>query len=104
MWLAVVVICLALVAVLVKYVLGTGPNPFDIDTREPPKPIVFDRKLKNKVLKQGESEIQYVLYTKVHVYTSYKLTYDRLTVRLLGQNAVSALIFPDRLHALNAFL
>lgn len=60
MWLAVVVICLALVAVLVKYVLGTGPNPFDIDTREPPKPIEFDRKLKNKVLKQGESEIQYV--------------------------------------------
>lgn len=57
MWLAVVIICIALVAVLLKYVLGSGPNPFDIDTREAPKPIVFDRKVKNKVLKQGESRI-----------------------------------------------
>ncbi|XP_016404987.1 putative all-trans-retinol 13,14-reductase [Sinocyclocheilus rhinocerous] len=54
MWIAVVVISLVLVAILFKYVLGTsGPNPFAIDTREPLKTMVFDRKLKNKVLKQG---------------------------------------------------
>lgn len=52
MWFA-VLICLALVAFLYKYVVGSGPNPFAIDTREPLKPMVFDRKLKNKVLKQG---------------------------------------------------
>lgn len=53
MWLAVVIICVALVAIIYKYVSGSGPNPFDIDTREPLKPMVFDRKEKNKVLKQG---------------------------------------------------
>nr|XP_055047600.1 all-trans-retinol 13,14-reductase [Misgurnus anguillicaudatus] len=53
MWLAVVIICVALVAIIYKYVSGSGPNPFDIDTREPLKPLVFDRKEKNKVLKQG---------------------------------------------------
>ncbi|TRY59607.1 hypothetical protein DNTS_003890, partial [Danionella cerebrum] len=42
-----------LVAILLKYLTGNGPNPFAIDTREAPKPIVFDRKQKNKVLKQG---------------------------------------------------
>lgn len=58
MWIAVVVISLALVAIMIKYVLGTsGPNPFAIDTREPLKPMVFDRKLKNKVLKQGQLKI-----------------------------------------------
>lgn len=53
MWFAVVAIFLALVAFLYRYVVGSGPNPFAIDTREPLKPMVFDRKLKNKVLKQG---------------------------------------------------
>uniref|UniRef100_A0A673K2T1 All-trans-retinol 13,14-reductase n=1 Tax=Sinocyclocheilus rhinocerous TaxID=307959 RepID=A0A673K2T1_9TELE len=54
MWIAVVVISLALVAIMFKYVLGTpGPSPFAIDTREPLKPMMLDRKLKNKVLKQG---------------------------------------------------
>ncbi|XP_056117566.1 all-trans-retinol 13,14-reductase [Rhinichthys klamathensis goyatoka] len=54
MWIAVVLISLALVAIVFKYLLTTsGPNPFGIDTREPLKPMVFDRKLKNKVLKQG---------------------------------------------------
>ncbi len=58
MWIAVVVISLVLVAILFKYVLGTpGTNPFAIDTREPLKPMVFDRKLKNKVLKQGQLKI-----------------------------------------------
>lgn len=63
MWIAVVLISLALVAILYIYVVGTpGPNPFGIDTREPLKPMVFDRKLKNKVLKQGqlhESELNH---------------------------------------------
>ncbi|XP_077069321.1 all-trans-retinol 13,14-reductase [Siphateles boraxobius] len=54
MWIAVVLISLALVAIVFKYLLrASGPNPFGIDTREPLKPMVFDRKLKNKVLKQG---------------------------------------------------
>ncbi|KAG1968459.1 all-trans-retinol 13,14-reductase [Pimephales promelas] len=54
MWIAVVLISLALVAIVFKYLLTTPePNPFGIDTREPLKPMVFDRKLKNKVLKQG---------------------------------------------------
>lgn len=38
-----------------KYVFsGSGPNPFEVDTREPLKKMVHDRKEKNKVLKQGE--------------------------------------------------
>ncbi len=45
MWIAVVVISLALVAILFKYVLGgtPGTNPFAIDTREPLKPMVYDK-------------------------------------------------------------
>ncbi|XP_030649033.1 all-trans-retinol 13,14-reductase [Chanos chanos] len=54
MWITVGIIVVALVAFLFKYVFGTsGPNPFDIDTREPLKPLVTDKKVKNKVLKQG---------------------------------------------------
>ncbi|XP_046895036.1 all-trans-retinol 13,14-reductase [Hypomesus transpacificus] len=54
MWIAVAVFCASLVAFLLKYVFGnSGPNPFDIDTREPLKPLVTDKKEKNKVLKQG---------------------------------------------------
>ncbi|XP_051995195.1 all-trans-retinol 13,14-reductase-like [Xyrauchen texanus] len=54
MWLAIVIISLAVLAIVFKFVWGTsGPNPFDIDTREALKPIVLDRKVKNKVLKQG---------------------------------------------------
>lgn len=63
MWIAVGVISLALVAILFKYVLGSsGPNPFGIDTREPLKPMVLDRKLKNKVLKQGKVYIHTYLH------------------------------------------
>ena len=55
MWIAVAVFCASLVAFLLKYVFGnSGPNPFDIDTREPLKPLVTDKKEKNKVLKQGK--------------------------------------------------
>uniref|UniRef100_A0A8C8JX28 All-trans-retinol 13,14-reductase n=1 Tax=Oncorhynchus tshawytscha TaxID=74940 RepID=A0A8C8JX28_ONCTS len=54
MWIIVAIICAALAAILYKYVFRTsGPNPFDIDTREPLKPLVTQKKEKNKVLKQG---------------------------------------------------
>uniref|UniRef100_A0A8C7F7B4 All-trans-retinol 13,14-reductase n=1 Tax=Oncorhynchus kisutch TaxID=8019 RepID=A0A8C7F7B4_ONCKI len=54
MWIIVAIICAALAALLYKYVFRTsGPNPFDIDTREPLKPLVTQKKEKNKVLKQG---------------------------------------------------
>uniref|UniRef100_A0A3P8RT36 All-trans-retinol 13,14-reductase n=1 Tax=Amphiprion percula TaxID=161767 RepID=A0A3P8RT36_AMPPE len=54
MWLFVAVVLVALVVFLLKYVLsGSGPNPFETDTREPLKKMVHDRKEKNKVLKQG---------------------------------------------------
>ncbi|XP_064844561.1 all-trans-retinol 13,14-reductase-like [Oncorhynchus masou masou] len=53
MWIIVAIICAALAALLYKYVFRTfGPNPFDIDTREPLKPLVTQKE-KNKVLKQG---------------------------------------------------
>ncbi|CAL8274400.1 unnamed protein product [Lota lota] len=54
MWIVVALICLALVLFLLKYVFTTrAPNPFEIDTRESLRPIVFEKKEKNKVLKQG---------------------------------------------------
>eukprot|EP00066_Takifugu_rubripes_P002809 XP_003964953.1 PREDICTED: putative all-trans-retinol 13,14-reductase isoform X2 [Takifugu rubripes] len=54
MLLSVVVISVALVIFVLKYVFGSsGPNPFEKDTREPLKPMVHNRKEKNKVLKQG---------------------------------------------------
>lgn len=49
------IISVALVVLVLKYVFGSsGPNPFEKDTRVPVKPIVHNRKEKNKVLKQGE--------------------------------------------------
>ncbi|XP_011602506.2 all-trans-retinol 13,14-reductase [Takifugu rubripes] len=54
MLLSVLVISVALVIFVLKYVFGSsGPNPFEKDTREPLKPMVHNRKEKNKVLKQG---------------------------------------------------
>uniref|UniRef100_A0A3Q0REV8 All-trans-retinol 13,14-reductase n=1 Tax=Amphilophus citrinellus TaxID=61819 RepID=A0A3Q0REV8_AMPCI len=51
---AVGIICAALVILLLKYVFGgRGPNPFEKDSREPLKKRVYDKKEKNKVLKQG---------------------------------------------------
>lgn len=57
MWLSVGLIAAVLfVAIFLKYVVGTsGPSPFAMDTREPPKPVELDKKERNKVLKQGES-------------------------------------------------
>lgn len=55
MLLSVGIISVALVVLVLKYVFGSsGPNPFEKDTRVPVKPIVHNRKEKNKVLKQGE--------------------------------------------------
>lgn len=55
MLLIVAVISVALVIFILKYVFsGSGPNPFETDTREPLKKMVHNRKEKNKVLKQGE--------------------------------------------------
>ncbi|XP_078125690.1 all-trans-retinol 13,14-reductase [Sander vitreus] len=54
MLISVVIICVALVVFILKYVFNSsGPNPFETDTREPSKKMVHDRKEKNKVLKQG---------------------------------------------------
>ncbi|XP_073350198.1 all-trans-retinol 13,14-reductase [Pagrus major] len=54
MWFSVAIICVGLVLFILKYVFtGSGPNPFETDTREPLKKMVHDRKEKNKVLKQG---------------------------------------------------
>ncbi|XP_017561101.1 all-trans-retinol 13,14-reductase-like [Pygocentrus nattereri] len=54
MWVAVGLVVVLLVVLLLKNVLGSsGPSPFDFDSREPLKPMVLDKKEKNKVLKQG---------------------------------------------------
>ncbi|XP_029015716.1 all-trans-retinol 13,14-reductase isoform X2 [Betta splendens] len=54
MWFGVAVGTVALVIFIYKYVFsGSGPNPFEKDSREPLKKMVFDKKEKNKVLKQG---------------------------------------------------
>ncbi|KAG7459743.1 hypothetical protein MATL_G00213950 [Megalops atlanticus] len=54
MWISVAISCVALFVFLFKYATrNRGLNPFYFDTREPPKPLVSDKKEKNKVLKQG---------------------------------------------------
>ena len=75
MWIAVAIICAGLVALILKYVFdafGTsGPNPFDIDTREPLKPLVTDMKEKNKVLKQGKVTV----FKPIQTFGSAKMLY-----------------------------
>ncbi|XP_072549610.1 all-trans-retinol 13,14-reductase-like [Salminus brasiliensis] len=54
MWLALGLVCVVLLVLLLKYAIGSsGPNPFQFDSREPLKPMVLEKKEKNKVLKQG---------------------------------------------------
>ncbi|XP_017274804.1 all-trans-retinol 13,14-reductase [Kryptolebias marmoratus] len=54
MWLFVSIFSTVLIIFLLKYVFGSyGPNPFEKDCREPLKKRVYDKKEKNKVLKQG---------------------------------------------------
>ncbi|XP_047212063.1 all-trans-retinol 13,14-reductase-like isoform X1 [Girardinichthys multiradiatus] len=48
------IVCIVLVIFILKYVFGnSGSNPFAKDCREPVKKMVYDEKVKNKVLKQG---------------------------------------------------
>lgn len=48
------IVVVALAIFLLKYVFSSsGPNPFEIDTRESLKKRVYDKKEKKKVLKQG---------------------------------------------------
>lgn len=65
MLLSVGIISVVLVVFIIKYAFGkSGPNPFEKDTRVPLKPMVHNRKEKNKVLKQGElnfKNVQYVI-------------------------------------------
>lgn len=50
------IVCGLSVIFILKYVFGgSEPNPFGKDCREPLKEKVYDKKEKNKVLKQGES-------------------------------------------------
>ena len=56
MGVAVGLVIVLLVALLLKYAVGSsGPSPFDFDSREPLKPMVLDRIEKNKALKQARS-------------------------------------------------
>ncbi|KAM4039382.1 all-trans-retinol 13,14-reductase [Anomaloglossus baeobatrachus] len=51
MWLYVIA-GVVLIFILVKSWLGNrGPNPFAVDTRRPPGPVVFDKEKKRKVIK-----------------------------------------------------
>lgn len=69
MWVSVLIISVALVIFILKYVFGSsGPNPFETDSREPLKKMVHDRKEKNKVLKQGELR-SLTFYNVVKVYS-----------------------------------
>uniref|UniRef100_A0A3Q2CY13 All-trans-retinol 13,14-reductase n=1 Tax=Cyprinodon variegatus TaxID=28743 RepID=A0A3Q2CY13_CYPVA len=48
------IVCVFSVLLILKYVFGgSEPNPFGKDCREPLKEKVYDKKEKNKVLKQG---------------------------------------------------
>ncbi|XP_058862603.1 all-trans-retinol 13,14-reductase-like isoform X1 [Acipenser ruthenus] len=54
MWLTVLVIAVVLAVLLYKYIFGNaGSDPFALDTRQPPKPLVTINAERNKVLKQG---------------------------------------------------
>ncbi|KAM5172105.1 all-trans-retinol 13,14-reductase [Mantella aurantiaca] len=51
MWLY-VILGLAVIFIILKSWLGNrGPNPLAVDTRRPPGPVVFDKALKRKVIK-----------------------------------------------------
>ncbi|XP_063787962.1 all-trans-retinol 13,14-reductase [Pseudophryne corroboree] len=51
MWLYLVTgICIIFI-ILKAWLGGRGPNPFAVDTRRPPGPVVFDKGLKRKVIK-----------------------------------------------------
>lgn len=82
MLLSVGIISVALVVLVLKYLFGSsGPNPFEKDTRVPVKPIVHNRKEKNKVLKQGElnkTTLFLSLSLKTYQYVIVWINYDRM--------------------------
>ncbi|XP_032891187.1 all-trans-retinol 13,14-reductase-like [Amblyraja radiata] len=42
-----------LLAVLLNLIFGSNPNPFAVDTRRPPQPLVLNQRTRNKILKRG---------------------------------------------------
>lgn len=71
MWVSIgLIVALLFIALFLKYVFGTsGPSPFDVDTREPLKPVQLDKKERNKVLKQGEHFV-FVSGVEPHLFIS----------------------------------
>ncbi|XP_056427167.1 all-trans-retinol 13,14-reductase-like [Hyla sarda] len=51
MWLYVVAGIIFIFIVLKSWLGNRGPNPFAVDTRRPPGPVVFDKAMKRKVIK-----------------------------------------------------
>ncbi|XP_053574107.1 all-trans-retinol 13,14-reductase [Bombina bombina] len=51
MWLYVIAGLLATLLLVWKWLQGRAPNPFAVDTRRPPKPLVFDKGVRRKVIK-----------------------------------------------------
>ncbi|XP_053318790.1 all-trans-retinol 13,14-reductase [Spea bombifrons] len=51
MWLYVIAGLVLTLIILRKWLGARGPNPLAVDTRRPPKPLVFDKALRRKVIK-----------------------------------------------------
>ncbi|CAH2274996.1 all-trans-retinol 13,14-reductase [Pelobates cultripes] len=51
MWLYLITGLVLFLVVLKKWFGSRGPNPLAVDTRKPPKPLVFDKALRRKVIK-----------------------------------------------------
>lgn len=74
--------CAVLAIFVFKYVYGgSGPNPFEKDTREPLKKMVHDKKEKNKVLKQGKSNTPAArqMFQTLAGFSCYKWTIKRIS-------------------------
>ncbi|XP_058862604.1 all-trans-retinol 13,14-reductase-like isoform X2 [Acipenser ruthenus] len=75
MWLTVLVIAVVLAVLLYKYIFGNaGSDPFALDTRQPPKPLVTINAERNKVLKQG---IHYI--GELQEYKPFRHLVDQIT-------------------------
>ncbi|XP_075714793.1 all-trans-retinol 13,14-reductase [Rhinoderma darwinii] len=51
MWLYVIAGVILIFIILKSWLGNRGPNPFAVDTRRPPGPVVFDKAMKRKVIK-----------------------------------------------------
>ncbi|KAG8574493.1 hypothetical protein GDO81_009207 [Engystomops pustulosus] len=51
MWLYIIAGFILIFIILKSWLGNRGPNPFSVDTRRPPGPVVFDKALKRKVIK-----------------------------------------------------